>query len=133
MALVQLGLIISILLAPVVAQQSPAGKITGSSKPASSSSPAQAPAAANVSVSGSGNFAALDKVVQDAIASGNTPGAVLLVGHNGAFGYRKAFGHLTTAANAEAMTPDNVFDLGALTEVIATTPCVMRLEQLGQI
>ena len=75
----------------------------------------------------------LDKIVQDAIAAGSAPGAVLLVGHNGAHVYRKAFGHLTTAANAEPMTPDTIFDLGALTEVVATTTCVMRLEQLGQI
>jgi len=75
----------------------------------------------------------LDKIVQDAISKGSTPGAVVLVGHNGAFVYRKAFGHLTTAANAEPMTPETIFDLGALTEVVATTTCVMRLEQLGQI
>jgi len=58
---------------------------------------------------------------------------VLLVGHNGGVVYRKAFGHLTAGANAEPMTPETIFDLGALTEVIATTTCVMRLEQLGQI
>ena len=31
------------------------------------------------------------------------------------------------------MTPDTIFDLASLTKVIATTTCVMRLEQLGQI
>ena len=80
-----------------------------------------------------GRFAGLDKIVQDAIAGGSAPGAVLLVGHNGAVVYRNAFGHLTTAANAEPMTPDTIFDLASLTKVIATTTCVMRLEQLGQI
>ncbi|HTV64884.1 MAG TPA: serine hydrolase domain-containing protein, partial [Bryocella sp.] len=79
------------------------------------------------------SLSVLDKIVQDAISKGSTPGAVVLVGHNGAFVYRKAFGHLTTAANAEPMTPETIFDLGALTEVVATTTCVMRLEQLGQI
>jgi len=69
--------------------------------------------------------------VRDAIANGNAPGGVLLVGHNGAVVYRKAFGHLTTAA--DVMTPETIFDLGALTEVVATTTCVMRLEQEGQI
>ena len=69
--------------------------------------------------------------MRDAIANGNAPGGVLLVGHNGAVVYRKAFGHLTTAA--DVMTPETIFDLGALTEVVATTTCVMRLEQEGQI
>ncbi len=71
--------------------------------------------------------------MEDAIANGNAPGGVLLVGHNGSFVYRKAYGRLSGAAKSEAMTPDTIFDLGALTEVIATTTCVMRLEQLGQI
>ena len=31
------------------------------------------------------------------------------------------------------MTPDTIFSLASLTKVIATTTCVMRLEQLGQI
>ena len=117
----------------MLAQQSLAGKVTETGKPPSSASAAQSPTPTTVAPSASANFAALDKIVQDAIAGGNTPGAVLLVGHNGAYVYRKAFGHLTPAANAEAMAPDTVFDLGALTEVVATTTCIMRLEQLGQI
>ncbi len=69
--------------------------------------------------------------MRDAIANGNAPGGVVLVGHNGAFVYRKAFGHLTAAA--DAMTPETIFDLGALTEVVATTTCILRMEQSGQI
>ena len=80
-----------------------------------------------------GRFAGLDKIILDAIAAGETPGAVVLVGHNGAVVYRKAFGHFTSAANSEPMTPDTIFDLASLTKVLATTMCVMRLEQLGQI
>jgi len=67
------------------------------------------------------------------IASGNAPGAVLLVAHNGLVAYRKAYGTRTVGANAEPMTADTIFDLASLTKVIATTTCVMRLEQLGQI
>ncbi|HZP22833.1 MAG TPA: serine hydrolase [Terriglobales bacterium] len=124
LALAELSLVL-LSSASVIAQQ-PASK---------SPAPSQAPVtqAAAPSAGDQARFAVLDKVMQDAIAGGSTPGAVLLVGHNGAFVYRRAFGHLTTAANAEPMTPDTVFDLGALTEVVATTTCVMRLEQLGQI
>src|ERR1700678_1185417 len=78
-------------------------------------------------------FAPLDAVMKSAVNDGGAPGAVLLVGHKGLIVYQKAYGHLTAAANAEAMTQETIFDLGALTEVIATTTSVMRLEQLGQI
>ncbi len=78
-------------------------------------------------------FAPLDEVLKDAIASGNAPGAVLLVAHNGLVAYRKAYGTRTVGTNAEPMTADTIFDLASLTKVIATTTCVMRLEQLGQI
>ncbi len=77
-------------------------------------------------------FAPLDQVLKDAVANGNAPGGVLLVAHNGLFVYNKAFGY-RTADKSEPMTLDTVFDLASLTKVIATTTCVMRLEQLGQI
>jgi len=67
------------------------------------------------------------------MTAGNIPGAVLLVGHNGTVAYRKAYGTRTVGQNPEPMTVDTVFDLASLTKVIATTTCVMRLEQLGQI
>ncbi len=130
MALVQLCLIVLTVAAPVLAQQPPTGKTPEIAR--TNSSATQAPTSSTATGDQAG-LAALDNVVKDAIAAGNTPGAVLLVGHNGAFVYRKAFGHLTTAAHAETMMPDTVFDLGALTEVVATTTCIMRLEQLGQI
>lgn len=72
-------------------------------------------------------------MLKGALSNGNTAGAVLLVGHNGAIVYRKAYGNRTVAPHAEAMTPDTIFDVGALTQVLVTTTCVMRLEQLGQI
>ena len=78
-------------------------------------------------------FAALDAIVKNAISNGNIPGAVLLVGHNGSIVYRKAYGNRTVGQNPEPMTVDTIFDLASLTKVIATTTCVMRLEQLGQI
>lgn len=78
-------------------------------------------------------LAPLDAVLKDAVKNGNAPGAVLLVGHNGLIVYQKAYGNRTAGSNPEAMTADTIFDLASLTKVIATTTCVMRLEQLGQI
>ena len=78
-------------------------------------------------------FAPLDDILKEAVANGNAPGAVLLVAHNGLVAYRKAMGNRTVGPKAEPMTVDTIFDVASLTKVIATTTCVMRLEQLGQI
>ncbi len=86
-----------------------------------------APAAA-----GQDRFAPLDALLKDAVDKGHAPGAVLLVGHNGTFVYRKAFGYRSLDPK-EPMTVDTIFDMASLTKVIATTGCVMRLVQLGQV
>ncbi|MGB7555362.1 MAG: exo-beta-N-acetylmuramidase NamZ domain-containing protein, partial [Candidatus Korobacteraceae bacterium] len=70
--------------------------------------------------------------LKDAVEKGRAPGAVLLVGHNGTFVYRKAFGYRSLDPK-EPMTVDTIFDMASLTKVIATTGCVMRLVQLGQV
>ncbi len=78
-------------------------------------------------------FAPLDDILKEAVTSGNAPGAVLLVGHNGLIAYHKAMGNRTVGPKAEPMTVDTIFDVASLTKVIATTTAVMRMEQLGQI
>jgi uncharacterized protein YbbC (DUF1343 family)/CubicO group peptidase (beta-lactamase class C family) len=75
----------------------------------------------------------LDALLKDAVEKGNAPGAVLLVGHNGAVVYRKAYGNRALDPAKEAMTPDTVFDTASLTKVLATTTSVMRMVQLGQV
>ncbi len=75
---------------------------------------------------------AVDSVIQQAIADG-LPGAVLVVGHDGAVIYRKAYGHRALEPRHEAMTLDTVFDLASLTKVIATTTAVMQLVELGKV
>ena len=92
--------------------------------------PAPAPAASKEEQSW---FAPLDDILKNAVAAGDAPGAVLLVGHNGLIVYNKAYGNRAPAPKAEPMTTDTIFDLASLTKVVATTTCVMRLEQLGQI
>src|SRR5271167_2874464 len=97
-----------------LAQSSP----TGTAAPATSSQP---------------GFAPLDALLKDAVEKGNAPGAVLLVGHNGAVVYRKAYGNRALEPSKEPMTPDTVFDTASLTKVLATTISVMRMVQLGQV
>ncbi len=78
-------------------------------------------------------FAPLDAILQNAVDKGLTPGAVCIVGHNGIFVYRKAFGNRSVNPKPEPMTIDTVFDMASLTKVMATTGSIMRMVQLGQI
>src|SRR5882762_6218803 len=68
-----------------------------------------------------------------AVAEGNIPGAVLLVGHDGAVVYRKAYGNRALDPRREAMTVATVFDLASLTKVIATTTAMMQLVEEGRV
>jgi CubicO group peptidase (beta-lactamase class C family) len=61
------------------------------------------------------------------------PGGVVIIGHNGAVVYRKAFGSRSLEPAHEAMTADTIFDLASLTNVIATTTAVMQLLDEGRI
>ena len=82
---------------------------------------------------GQERFAPLDALLKDAVEKGQAPGAVLLVGHNEVFIYRKAYGYRSLDPSKEPMTVDTIFDVASLTKVLATTSCVMRLVQLGQV
>src|SRR6267142_2222657 len=75
---------------------------------------------------------ALDEAIQHAIESGNLPGAVLVVGHDGEVVYRKAYGKRALAPHVEEMTLDTVFDCASLTKVIATTSSLMKLFEQGK-
>jgi len=78
-------------------------------------------------------LSAVDAVIEKAVADGNIPGAVLVVGHDGKVVYRKAYGHRALEPRREVMTLDTVFDLASLTKVIATTTAVMQLMEQGKI
>ncbi len=78
-------------------------------------------------------LAGVDSVIEQAIADGNIPGAVLVVGHDGAVVYRKAYGNRALEPRREPMTLDTVFDLASLTKVIATTTAVMQLVEQGKV
>ncbi len=78
-------------------------------------------------------LAAVDAIIGQAIADGNIPGAVLIVGHNGKVVYRKAYGSRALEPKREPMTLDTIFDLASLTKVIATTTAVMQLVQQGKV
>src|SRR5579871_2982230 len=74
----------------------------------------------------------LDQVVQQAVAEGRIPGAVLLIGHKGQIVHRKAYGKRALTPVPEAMTVDTIFDLASLTKVVATTSSLMKLFEEGK-
>ncbi len=76
---------------------------------------------------------AVDAVIQSAITDESIPGAVLVVGHDGAVIYRKAYGARALEPRREVMTLDTVFDVASLTKVIVTTTAVMQLVERGRV
>jgi uncharacterized protein YbbC (DUF1343 family)/CubicO group peptidase (beta-lactamase class C family) len=78
-------------------------------------------------------FKTVDAIVAKAVAEGNIPGAVLLIGHDGKVIHRKAFGSRSLEPVREPMTIDTVFDLASLTKCIATATSVMKLVEQGRI
>jgi uncharacterized protein YbbC (DUF1343 family)/CubicO group peptidase (beta-lactamase class C family) len=75
----------------------------------------------------------VDSIIEQAVADGNIPGAVLVVGHDGAVIYRKSYGSRALEPKREPMTLDTVFDLASLTKVIATTTAMMQLVEQGKV
>jgi len=75
----------------------------------------------------------VDAVIGQAIREGTIPGAVLLVGHDGAVIYRKAYGSRALEPRREVMTLDTVFDLASMTKVVVTSTAVMQLVEGGQV
>ena len=77
-------------------------------------------------------LAAISAAVEEAIRAGETPGAVILIGHQDQVVLRQAFGHRRLAP-PRPMTPDAVFDIASLTKVVATTPAVLQIMEQGRL
>jgi CubicO group peptidase (beta-lactamase class C family) len=72
-------------------------------------------------------------LVEEAIASGDYPGAVILVGHRNHIVYRGVFGNRRIEPNVAPMRFNTLFDIASLTKVLATTPAIMQLVERGQL
>ncbi|WP_123026692.1 serine hydrolase domain-containing protein [Mycolicibacterium stellerae] len=88
------------------------------------------------------DFGTVSKLIDDAIAANELPGAVVLIGHGGKVVFRRAYGERKLAgepglnglpAPAEPMTEDTIFDLASLTKPFATAPAVMQLYEQGKV
>ena len=75
----------------------------------------------------------LDRVVGEAIASHQIPGAVCWAGHPGRILHRAAYGNRAIVPAVEPMTMDTIFDAASLTKVVATTSALMRLFEQGRV
>jgi uncharacterized protein YbbC (DUF1343 family)/CubicO group peptidase (beta-lactamase class C family) len=77
--------------------------------------------------------AALDAEINGAIERQLIPGAVVVIGHQGAIVYRNAYGSRALVPKREPMSVDTIFDAASLTKVVATTSCIMKLFEEGKI
>src|SRR5687767_1425790 len=75
----------------------------------------------------------IDRAIEESIAAGEIPGAVVHIGRGSATLYRKAYGSRALEPRREPMTLDTIFDAASLTKVVATTSCVMKLWEQGRI
>jgi uncharacterized protein YbbC (DUF1343 family)/CubicO group peptidase (beta-lactamase class C family) len=78
-------------------------------------------------------LAAIDAVVEQGIADGEMPGAVICVGRSGGIGFLRAYGRRQVEPAPEPMTTDTVFDMASLTKPVATATALMRLVQEGKV
>jgi len=71
--------------------------------------------------------------IEQGVASGAFPGAVLLVARGDEILFHEAFGHRSLEPARTPMTRDIVFDLSSLTKALVTTTAIMILVREGKI
>ena len=110
--------------------------------PTTSSGPQPPPPALPPAAVPAPDFAAVSKLMNDAIAAHKLPGAVVMIGHGGKVVFHQAYGSRKLAgepgldgspAPAEPMTEDTIFDVASLTKSLATAPAVMQLYEQGKV
>ena len=70
------------------------------------------------------DFSTEDRLLSDAVADHQIPGAVLIVGHDGKVVYRQCYGSRSLEPVHEAMTLDTIFDMASLTKPLITATAV---------
>lgn len=74
-----------------------------------------------------------DRLIDEAIARGEIPGAVLLVGRGDEIVYEKAYGSRALKPERVPMTADTIFDLASLSKPVGCATSVMLLVERGKI
>jgi uncharacterized protein YbbC (DUF1343 family)/thiamine biosynthesis lipoprotein ApbE/CubicO group peptidase (beta-lactamase class C family) len=75
----------------------------------------------------------IDEAVGRAVASGDVPGAVVMVGRKGAIAHFRAYGDRTIEPDRAAMTRDTLFDMASLTKPVVTATAIMLLVEEGKL
>jgi CubicO group peptidase (beta-lactamase class C family) len=75
----------------------------------------------------------VDELVSAEIASANTPGAVVFVGHRGRRLLQRAWGAAALVPARRPMHIDTIFDLASLTKCLSTALLVMQLVDRGRL
>ena len=78
-------------------------------------------------------LAKIDDLINEEIAAGHLPGAVLMVARKGAVVIRKAYGNAQVYPDTIPMTPGKMFDMASLTKPVATATAIMILVERGQL
>ncbi len=79
------------------------------------------------------DFSDVDAAATDAIASGDIPGVVVLVGRGDEILYHRAWGLRAIVPHPLPMQPDTIFDIASLTKPFGTALAVMSLVERGAI
>lgn len=75
-----------------------------------------------------GNTTAIDRVLQQAVASGAVPGVVAVAADDSGVTYQGAFGRRNLASD-DAMSLDTVFRIASMTKAITATAAMQMVEQ----
>jgi uncharacterized protein YbbC (DUF1343 family)/CubicO group peptidase (beta-lactamase class C family) len=79
------------------------------------------------------DFSGVDAAATDAVASGDIPGVVVLVGRDDEVLLHRAWGSRAVVPGPLPMLPDTIFDIASLTKPLGTTLAVMSLVERGRI
>jgi uncharacterized protein YbbC (DUF1343 family) len=107
--------------------------------PVASAEPSTSPAAPEAEPAGPTDdpllaFASsVDGAVQEAMADGKVPGAVVVVGRHDRVLLRRAYGFRQVQPERASMTFDTLFDLASLTKPLATATSIMVLAERGAL
>ena len=78
-------------------------------------------------------LAGIDNAVKVSLDKAEIPGAVVVVVHNDAVVFRKAYGSRAKKPTDEAMTLDTIFDLASVTKPVATATAIWKLIEDGKL
>lgn len=78
-------------------------------------------------------FLYADKVIEEAIARQEIPGAVLAVVRHGKMAYLKAYGHRRLVPAKEPMTTGTIFDMASCSKPMGAGMALMKLVEQGRV